>query len=289
MFLHGFNLQFSDMMYFVHFQFDKMLIAGFVGLAEVTHYECASRAGQALRSIPGFGLGSFLPTATEKYSRKGNFWNDYIALTRVASLSAVFLLLLPMAVSPLFLFAWVGQVGYHGRWVFMLLATGISISIIAMPVNLFIQAMGRTGVMARLAVISIIINLVMSVLLIQIWGKEGAAAGTTLAISIAGMMYLFDFHTVNNRSMAATIATVIHLIWPALLICALCYGVEQLIEPWVISSRWYMAPAALVLYGVAAILILYVFAVTARLGSLELRVLDKLPVIGKIVRRLCNA
>ena len=281
MFLHGFNLQFSDMMYFVHFQFDKMLIAGFVGLAQVTHYECASRAGQALRSIPGFGLGSFLPTATEKYSSKQDFWPAYLDLTRVAALSAVFLLLLPMAVSPLFLFAWVGQIGYHGRWVFMLLAAGIAISVIAMPVNLFVQAMGRTAVMARLAVVSIIMNVVFSLILIQIWGKEGAAAGTALAISITGLMYLYDFHSVNHRSMSGTCYKLLHLMWPAVFICAMCYGLEQLIEPWVISSRWYMAPAAAVLYLSGAISILFVFATTGRLGEIELKLLGKIPGVGQ--------
>jgi len=281
MFMHGFNLQFSDLMYFVHFQFDKMLIAGFVGLAHVTHYECASRAGQALRSIPAFGLSSLLPTATEQYSNKEDFWPTYIDATRIASLASIFLLFLPMAISPLFLFAWVGQIGYHGRWIFMLLATGIGISIIAMPVNLFIQAMGRTAVMAKLAVISIIINIILSLILIQVWGKEGAAAGTAIAISITGVMYLQDFHGANQQRMSETVSNLIHMMWPALSVCGIFFGLEQLIEPWVIASRWYMAPTAVGLYILGVVSILHILGATGRLGHTELRLIEKAPVIGK--------
>jgi len=281
MFKHGFNLQFGDMMYFVHFQFDKMIIAAYVGLAEVTHYECASRAGQALRSIPGFGLGTFLPAATEKYSGKQEYWHSYIDLTRIASFAAIFLFLLPMAISPLFLFAWVGQIGYHGRWVFILLASGIAISVVAMPVNLFVQAMGRTVVMAKLAIVSIIINVILSLVLVQWWGKEGAAAGTALAISITGVLYLYDFHAVNGRDIKVTLNYLIKLTWPAMMICLGCYGLEQLIEPLVISSRWYMAPAAIGIYTFGCVIILYVLAITGRFGAIEQRLLSKLPYVGK--------
>jgi O-antigen/teichoic acid export membrane protein len=284
--LHGFNLQFGDMMYFVHFQFDKMLIAAYVGLGEVSHYECASRAVQALRSIPGFGLGSFLPTATEKYSSKQDFWPVYLDLTRVAMLSTIFLLLLPMAISPLFLFAWVGQIGYHGRWVFMLLAAGVSISVITMPVNLFIQAMGRTVVMAKLAIVSIVINVVLSFLLVQVWGKEGAAAGTALAVSITGGMYLFDFHASNKKKIIETISMIIRIMWPALAICVVSFGLERFIEPWVISSRWYMAPASVCIYLLGVIMILYIFAATGRFGAIELRLINKVPFVNKWISGL---
>jgi O-antigen/teichoic acid export membrane protein len=276
---HGFNLQFNELMYFVHFQFDKMIIAGFAGLTEVAHYEVASRAGQALRSLPFTAITTFLPTATEKLAKGEDIWPSYIEMTRAASLAAVMLLLLPLAVSPIFLFAWVGQIGYHGRWVFMLLAIGISISILAMPVSNFIQAMGRTVVDAKFAIISVTINVVLSLLLIQIWGKEGAAAGTGLAMLITGFAYMNNFHNMNGRRLMDTIDYLVKMLWPALLVCLICFGLERIIEPWVISSRWYMGPAAVLLYLFGLVLIITVMLATERLGQQERALLAKIPFV----------
>jgi len=282
---HGFNLQFNELMYFVHFQFDKMIIAGFAGLTEVAHYEVASRAGQALRSLPFTAITTFLPTATEKLAKGGDIWPIYIEMTRAASLAAVLLLLLPLAVSPIFLFAWVGQIGYHGRWVFMLLAIGISISILAMPVSNFIQAMGRTAVDAKFAIVSVTINVVLSLLLIQIWGKEGAAAGTGLAMLITGLAYMRNFHVICKRRLMDTIDHLVEMFWPALLICLVCFGLERIIEPWVISSRWYMGPTSVALYAFGAIAILAVMLSTNRLGQSEMQLLARIPFVRTLIEK----
>ncbi|MHC4139511.1 MAG: hypothetical protein ACYSR1_06630, partial [Planctomycetota bacterium] len=160
----------------------------------------------------------------------------------------IFFLLAPLTVSSLFLFAWVGQIGYHGRHVFMFLATGIAVNILVVPVSIFIQAMGRTSLEAVISFCSIIMNVLFSLILIKFWGKEGAAAGTGLAMILAGMMYTYLFHKVHRRSMAYTIRYLLHYSWPLLFICLIWFALGRAIEPLVISSRWYMGPASVVLY-----------------------------------------
>ncbi|PIW49976.1 MAG: hypothetical protein COW18_04550 [Zetaproteobacteria bacterium CG12_big_fil_rev_8_21_14_0_65_54_13] len=282
---HGFNLQFNELMYFVHFQFDKMIIAGFAGLSEVAHYEVASRAGQALRSLPFTAITTLLPTATEKLARGAEIWGDYMAMTRASGMAAVLFLLLPLAVSPIFLFAWVGQIGYHGRWVFMLLACGIAISVLAMPVSNFIQAMGKTVIDARFALVSITMNVTFSLILIQQWGKEGAAAGTALAISATGIAYMNKFHQLQGRRLIDTLRYLAGIFWPALFICLICYGLERIIEPLVISSRWYMGPAAVALYVGGLIAIVWVMVFTNRLGREETALLNRVPLVRAFVSR----
>ncbi|MHC4139512.1 MAG: oligosaccharide flippase family protein [Planctomycetota bacterium] len=67
---HGFYLQFSDFAHFIHFQFDKLIIAGFTGLSEVAHYEIASRACMGLRSLCSSGLNTYLPRATNDTAKR---------------------------------------------------------------------------------------------------------------------------------------------------------------------------------------------------------------------------
>ena len=281
---HGFNLQFNELMYFVHFQFDKMIIAGFAGLSEVAHYEVASRAAQALRSLPFTAISTMLPTATERLASGAEIWGDYMAMTRASGMAAILFLLLPLAVSPVFLFAWVGQIGFHGRWVFMLLACGIAISVLAMPVSNFIQAMGKTVIDARFALISITMNVTFSLILIQQWGKEGAAAGTALAMAVTGIAYMNKFHKLQGRRLMETLDHLVEMLWPALLICLICYGLEQVIEPMVIGSRWYMGPVSVALYGFGAIAILAVMISTNRLGEQERRLLLKIPLLRRFIQ-----
>ena len=272
-------------MLFRSFQFDKMIIAGFAGLSEVAHYEVASRAGQALRSLPFTAITTLLPAVTSKLSRGEEIWSDYLAMTRASGMAAVLFLLLPLAVSPIFLFAWVGQIGFHGRWVFMLLAIGISFSVLAMPVSNFIQAMGRTIIDARFALLSISMNVTFSLILIQQWGKEGAAAGTAMAMAITGIAYMYKFHKIQGRKLMDTLVYLFGLLWPALLICLICYGLEQIIEPLVIGSRWYMGPVAVALYAAGAISILAVMLSTNRLGQSEMQLLAKIPVVRILIRK----
>ena len=269
MLLHGFNIQFNDLSHFFNFQFDKMIIAGVVGISEVAHYEIGSRAGMALRSLCSSGLGTFLPSATAQYVSGADIWNSYLNLTRSAVHTIILFLLLPLIVSPIFLFAWVGQIGYHGRWVFMFLTIGISFGVLIIPVSIFVQAMGRTIMETRFAVCSIILNVVLSLTLVQFWGKEGAAAGTGISMSLAGLGYIYAFHRIHKKKLVDTLKSLTGQFWPFIPICIIWVGLEILIEPLVISSRWYMAPASVGLYLSCFFTLLITYGYTGRFSSSE--------------------
>ena len=281
---HGFYLQFSDFAHFIHFQFDKMVIAGFTGLSEVAHYEIASRAGMGLRSLCSSGLNTFLPRATNDTAKRVDIWPLYQEMTKGAMWLIILFLLAPLTISSIFLFAWVGLIGYHGRYVFMFLVAGIAVNILAVPVSIFVQAMGRVSLEAVVSVASILINVMLSLILIRFWGKEGAAAGTGLAMILAGMIYIYFFHKMHRRSMTDTIRHLLHYSWPLLFICLIWFALGRAIEPLVICSRWYMGPASIVLY-VTLVLALLVFCIyTGRIGKVEYEMICRIPGLGSVVR-----
>lgn len=281
---HGFYLQFSDFAHFIHFQFDKLIIAGFTGLSEVAHYEIANRACIGLRSLCSSGLHTYLPRATNDITKRVDIWPLYQGMIKGAMWLIIFFILAPLTVSSMFLFAWVGQIGYHGRYVFMFLAAGIAVNILVVPVSVFIQAMGRTSLEAGVSICSIIMNVLFSLVLIRLWGKEGAAAGTGLAMILAGMMYIYFFHKMHRRSMTDTIKYMLHYSWPLLFICLIWFALGRAIEPFVIGSRWYMGPVAAVLY-VTLVLALFAFCVyTGRIGKVEYEMICHIPGLGTVVR-----
>ena len=282
---HGFHLQFTEFARFIHFQFDKLIIAGYSGLSEVAHYEIASRASMGLRSICSSGLGPFLPRVTAYTAKNTNIWSLYQEITRGAVWMIIFFLLAPLMVSSLFLFAWIGQIGYHGRFVFILLTLGISVNILVLPVSIFFQAAGRTYFEAVTSACSIVMNILFSLILIMYWGKEGAAAGTGLAMTLSGLGFMYYFHRRHRQCITGTVKYLLQYFWPFLLICLIWLGIGRAIEPLVISSRWYMGPVSVMLY-VTLVLTLFAFCVySGRLGKVEYEMVCCIPGIGTLARR----
>jgi O-antigen/teichoic acid export membrane protein len=166
----------------------------------------------------------------------------------------------------------------------MFLVMGISVNILVVPVSIFIQAMGRTSLEAKVSVCSIIMNIMFSLILIRLWGKEGAAVGTGLAMVLAGMMYIYFFHKVHRRNILDTLRDLFHYSWPLLVICLIWLAIGQAIEPLVIGSRWYMGPASIVLY-VTLVLTLFAFCIyTGRFGAAEYEMIWRIPGLGRVVK-----
>jgi O-antigen/teichoic acid export membrane protein len=176
---------------------------------------------------------------------------DLIRLLRLTVLGAGLFLLLPMAVAPIALFAWVGQIGYHAAGTFTLLALAMVSSLLVTPLSLAAQAMGRASMEFKRAGGAMLINVPLSASLIYAYGKEGAALGTLIACFIANTVFarwLLKSLRLSAPQLAAAL-------WPLLsrfLVVTLALAAATAaIEPLVISSRWYMAPAAVGLYLMA--------------------------------------
>ena len=105
-----------------------------------------------------------------------------------------------------------------------------------------------------------------------------------MAMAVTGIAYMNKFHKLQGRRLMETLDHLVEMLWPALLICLICYGLEQVIEPMVIGSRWYMGPVSVALYGFGAIAILAVMISTNRLGEQERRLLLKIPLLRRFIQ-----
>lgn len=219
LFIYGLTSQMDKCAQFVNFQFDKFIIAGFVGLWMVTPYEVANRGVAALRSIPASGAETFLPTAMTRRSNGDDIWNWYVASTRLAAYGVAVFMLAPLAVAPLFLYAWAGEMGYLGRWAFVALTIGAMASILSLPAVTLVQAAGKPGLQAQAAAIAILVNVPLSLLLVTKWGLMGAAIGTGIAMILSALQLLHAVHKHFAKSLGATWRMLARF-WPLLLICA---------------------------------------------------------------------
>ena len=268
---YGLTNQTEGWAQFVNFQFDKFIIAGLVGLWGVAPYEVANRAAAALRSIPVSGAETLLPSAVIQQARNEDPWGWYTASTRIAAYGVLLFMIAPLAVSPVFLYAWTGEMGYLGRGVFVPLIIGATASVLSLPAAMLMQAAGRPGIQARAALIAIAINVPLSLALLAKWELVGAATGTGVAMVAGASFVVVATHRHFDRPLRST-AALLARFWPLLLACA-CWGGLS----WLVFREWFatldaalrFSRATRVYPGLAAIAV-YLLCVTSMV-AIEVR------------------
>jgi O-antigen/teichoic acid export membrane protein len=216
---YGLRVQVHEWAQTINFQFDKFVILKAVGLRGVGLYEVANRSILALRSVPASGLETLLPSAAAE-AAKGDSRAWYARATRLAGFAVGFLVLAPWAIAPVFLYAWIGEMGYVTRWTFGMLAVGCGASLLAVPAGTLLQAHDRPGTQARAALVSIALNIPLSLAFVRVWGVEGAALGTTMAMVIGSLWLLRDAHGLVKLSPVTTWRQLQQQQWPMWIACA---------------------------------------------------------------------
>lgn len=239
---HGLKVQVCDWAQIVTFQFDKFIIASLIGLWGVAPYEVANRSVMALRSIPASGLESFLPSASIGQSSPDETWQRYLALNRLAVIAVVIFMLAPLAIAPSFLYSWTGQMGYLSRGAFIGLMAGFVANVLALPAAAMVQAAGRADIQARSALLTMAVNIPLSLLLLFQWGMTGAAIGTSVAMIAGSAMLVAGMHRAYGKRLAPTLATFAEF-WPAVVVCAAFFALTYVpFENWLASipepARW---------------------------------------------------
>lgn len=278
LFGHGMKVQVYDWAQVISYQYDKFVIAAMIGLSAVPQYEVGNRSALALRSIPASGVESFLASAAIHQQDANRLWAAYQQVTGLAVLAAFTFLLAPIAVGPLFLVAWIGEIGYPARWTFLCLALGAACSVVALPAASLVQSMGRADLHARSALLALGINVPMSIILVQHWGVPGVAVGTSLAMACGAGLLLLDTHKACGKSVIDTVGKVVRF-GPLALICAAIgilswistdyvvtrFGLGAVSKP---NARIVAAALALAAYGLCVgMMLLYAL----RRGMLRLR------------------
>jgi O-antigen/teichoic acid export membrane protein len=231
LFRFGLNLQVSRLAILVNSQFDKLLINAVIGTAQVTSYDLGARLSNVARAFPAMLLHALYPAASELDARQAadDIYHLFTRASKYVALVALFLLAGVAAMSGPVMQLWVGP-GYEiSAHVAAILALGALFNAVAGPVSPLVQGIGKPSVQRNAELLSLTLNVVLSVGLIVPFGLLGAAAGTACAMVLSSIYYLFVFHRLVGRSVREFFRTV--LVKPA--ICALVAG---LISYWVASS-----------------------------------------------------
>ena len=275
--LYGVATQMDGWAQFINFQFDKFIVAGLVGLWGVAPYEVANRAVMALRSIPASGAETFLPTAMTQRVTQSEAWAWYEGSTRLIAYALLLFIVAPLAIAPVFLYAWTGEMGYVGRWVFIALAIGSAADVLAIPAATMAQAEGRPAMQGRAALLSIAMNIPLSLMLVLHWGITGAAVGTALAMLGGAAQLIVAVHRHFGRPVVPTLRS-LAAFWPPVLVCVCWAAVTYLVfgawfealDPLLRFSRVTRAYPGVAALAVYAMCLVSMLLVEVRRGAFSL-------------------
>ena len=139
-------------------------------------------------------------------------------MTELAAIAVLIFMIAPLAVAPAFLYAWTGEMGHTGRWVFLSLILGAAFSVLALPAAAMAQAAGRADLQARSAVATLFINIPLSYFLLLKWQLVGVAAGSAIAMTAGAILLFADTHKAYGQPLFETLKRLGNL-WPLLSVC----------------------------------------------------------------------
>lgn len=176
----------------IHLHFDKLLISSMLGLSVVSSYEIASRVIQQIRQIPILALNPLMPASSEIAAKNNN-----VAIAEIYKSSLKYLVALIVPLFGLILFLadplitlWLGENNRLIILTLQILLVSNFINILTGPSYFISLGIGKVQYTMYSSVIGLVLNVILSYVLIKLFGYYGAVWGTFFAFSIASLIFL---------------------------------------------------------------------------------------------------
>lgn len=178
--------------FLIIWQTDRIVIGVFLPIAYLTLYEVALRINETIRSIVTSLQGIAFPLASELYSLGQKESMQKIVLIGTKYVFILFFLLAIPAVilSKEFITIWMGADYLYAAPILLILLIGQVLNAFNFITVQVFQAMGKLKVLIITRVLSALMNLILSVILIEKFGLIGVALATTIQFGITELPLL---------------------------------------------------------------------------------------------------
>jgi len=231
----GGQLQASRLAEVVQTQFDKLLIARFLGLSLVGMYEFGSRPLARLRAFPMAAMAGLLPamSALDSEDNQERILAGVVRSTRYVIVFGLPVFTFVAVFAQPIVRVWLGEGFALAGIALQILAAGYLMSVVSAPLALAAQGRGEPRFQMQATLTQAVLNIILSLALIIAFGYAGAAAGTCLA-SITGSLLLIRLY--GHRIMQDPFATYGRILARPLLAAAT--GVSAGLAAGALSSAW---------------------------------------------------
>ena len=197
MFAYGTKMQVSRLGGLICFGgVDKLIISRFLGIASVSFYEVSSRLTSFMRAVPLVMISALIPATSELDARndRAKILQTYMLASKyVAMITAAMVAFLVLEARSV-LTLWLGKGFENSVILIQVLAIGYGVNVLGGAASQTGAGVGRPEFDMRSTLLLVVLNPILSILLVQKFGAAGAAAGTSLALTIAAAYLLVIFH-----------------------------------------------------------------------------------------------
>lgn len=228
LFKFGFKIQIARIAGVIASQTNKLLIAYFLSIGLVTFYHLGNSVVYYAISISALFVSALMPAFSEMEAKgeRQKLTEAYLMTTRYLTFFvAPFFVFLIISAFNLML-AWMGQGYEKSALIIQILALSYALNTIAQVAVSICMAIDRPQVLAVGSVIIIILNLILSVVFIKIFGFMGSALGNLFSINIGTLYFL----TVLNKILHIPHNKFIKITLPYFLIAVISSGVIVLFD-----------------------------------------------------------
>ena len=174
---------------------NKIVLARWLGLESVAYYELASLVALQLFAVALAVAQALYPAYASAQMEGGtaSVQQLYASALRLAVLAFVPLGAAVVALAAPFVHAWFGSTAPESVVALRWLAAGWTLVGVAAVASVGLQAIGRPNWSALFSTYNAVINLVLALILVPLWGFWGILAANFVAISSSGLFTLFYF------------------------------------------------------------------------------------------------
>lgn len=229
LFNYGIKMQICNFADIIHLQADKIILSHFLGLNFVTFYELGQKAANGIRTLPILLLTALVPAVSEleASNNKEKLRELYERGSKYISLMVFPLILLSITIAPDLINLWVGDKFPLAVLSFQILVIGYVINVLTGMGSSVVRGIGKPEYETRYAVLTLVMQLVLSLTLVQLLGYKGVLVSVLITTVVAALYFLLTFHRlfkIDFKTFAKT--TYVKPLVASLIAFAITYGLR---------------------------------------------------------------
>lgn len=229
----GYRMQIVRFANVVSTQIDKLLVASLVSLGLATFYQLGL---SIVLCVVAFSIIITSPLVPAFTHISVSEQKEALVIAYLKSTKYVTFLIVPFFLFAIFsasriMTVWMSHPNVESARVIQILAPGWMVYAISQVASSLCMAVNKPQLMAKGAVITVVLNIVLSLVLIKLFGFLGAAWGNMIAVSVGAAYFVLSLH----RILRVTFRSVVNVVLPCIfisLISVLLVRLSAHIAPW---------------------------------------------------------
>ncbi len=196
LFNYGIKMQVCNFAAIIYTQADKIILSHFLGLSYVTFYELGQKAANAVRMLPMLMLSALVPAVSELEAsdNKEKLLELYERGSKYISLVAFPLIFLSIITASDLIHLWVGDKFALAVMSFQILTIGYGINVLTGMGTSMVRGIGKPEYETRYALLTLVIQIALSITLVQIIGYRGVLVSVLITSIVAALYFLLTLH-----------------------------------------------------------------------------------------------